>query len=311
MSFNLENNAMQKYLIFFTLFFSFNVNLAIEAVHPGIPFLVSDAETKPLDELADPVLQKKLEDRLKKNKYWASLLLRKKMAVGLVDISDSSHIKFARINGDDMMYAASLPKIAILLAAYQSFADHSLTPTAQITDDLRLMISKSDNAAATRMIDLLGFKKIQSVLTDQRYMLYDENCGGGLWVGKRYAKIGLRYPDPMRGLSHAATVTQICRFYYLLVMGKLVSFEFSKEMLDMLADPELHHKFVNTLDRIAPSAKLYRKSGTWKNYHSDSVLVWGPEWRRYIATAMVEDIRGERILRELIIAIEDVLKDHS
>ncbi|OGC05365.1 hypothetical protein A2V82_08425 [candidate division KSB1 bacterium RBG_16_48_16] len=280
-------------------------------MHPVIPYHVPDAEIQPLAELIDPALQKKLEDRLRKNKYWASLLLRKKMAVGLVDISDSLHIKFARINGDEMMYAASLPKIAILLAAYQSFADHSLTPTAQITNDLRFMISKSDNAAATRVIDLLGFKKIQSVLTDQRYMLYDKNRGGGLWVGKRYAKIGLRYPDPMRGLSHAATVTQICRFYYLLVMGKLVSYEFSQEMLDMLSDPELHHKFVNTLDRIAPSAKLYRKSGTWKNYHSDSVLVWGQGWRRYIATAMVEDIRGEIILQELIIAIEEALKDHS
>ena len=77
-------------------------------------------------------------------------------------------------------------------------------------------------------------------------------------------------------------------------------------MLDILADPEINHKFVYTLSQIAPNAKLYRKSGGWRNWHADSVLVWGPE-RRYILVALVKDRDGEKILRELVTAAEEAL----
>jgi beta-lactamase class A len=112
----------------------------------------------------------------------------------------------------------------------------------------------------------------------------------------------------MKNLSHAASATQVCRYYYLLAFGKLVSQDKSKQMLGYLGDPELHHKFVNTLDRVAPKAKVYRKSGSWRNYHSDSALVWGPTWRKYILVALVEDAQGEQIMRQLMAEIDKSLK---
>ncbi|MEZ5197557.1 MAG: serine hydrolase [Bacteroidales bacterium] len=274
-----------------------------------LPLNISDV--KPLRDLIDVSLQNKLIDELNKNKKWKRLMDQKKMAVGLVDLRDPSNVKYARVNGNVMMYAASLPKIAILLAAEDAIEKGELEETDEIKSDLRLMISRSDNAASTRMIDRLGYEKIEQVLTDPRYELYDEDYGGGLWVGKRYAKYGERYPDPLKGLSHAATVSQVCRYYYLLAYGKLVSFERSKIILDMMVSPELHHKFVNTLDQVAPKAKLFRKSGTWKNFHTDSVLVWGPEWRRYILVALIEDPDGEKICRELVRQVEKVLQNQG
>jgi len=276
-----------------------------------LPFTIPEDKIFPLRQLVDENLQKELEASLKKNKTWAKLIKKKKMAVGLVDLSDPYQIKFARVNGSEMMYAASLPKLAILLAAAQALEDSTLEENQQILDDMHEMISQSDNRAATRLIDLLGFTKIESTLTDPHYELYDPEYGGGLWVGKRYAKKGKRYPDPLMGLSHGATVTQVCRFYYLLAMGKLVNRQRSEQMLTMLADPELHHKFVITLEHLAPQAKLYRKSGTWRNWHCDSILVWGPVWRRYILAALIEDKDGEIILRELVPTIEKVLKTQS
>ena len=78
-------------------------------------------------------------------------------------------------------------------------------------------------------------------------------------------------------------------------------------MLEILSNPGIHHKFVNILERRVPRIYLFRKSGTWKVWHADSVLVWGPEWRRYILVGMVEDPQGEQILRNLVIAVEEVL----
>lgn len=297
------------FLIFSILFFKF-IGLNSQIVEQdSLPISIEAEYIKPLRTLLNNDLQKRLEKRLKKNKTWAKLIKNKRMAVGLVDLSDPYNVKYARVNGNKLMYAASLPKLGILLGIEQSLEDGTLKESPDIIQDMRIMISKSDNQAATRLIDRIGLEKIKSVLTDPKYELYDPEYGGGLWIGKRYAKKGRRIGDPLQNISHAATTSQVCRFYYLLAMGRLVSWERSRQMLSFLVDPELHHKFVNTLDHIAPNAKIFRKSGTWLNYHSDSALVWGPVWRRYIVVGLIEDTNGEKILRNLIPAVEDVLQE--
>jgi beta-lactamase class A len=92
----------------------------------------------------------------------------------------------------------------------------------------------------------------------------------------------------------------------MLAFGQLVNEDRSKDMLDMLVDPQLHHKFVSVLDKVAPGAKVYRKSGTWENWHADSVLVWDKN-RRYIVVALAEDGGGETMLRELMLKIDNTL----
>lgn len=261
----------------------------------------------PIYDLQDDTLQAILEEEIYANSVWKALAQTNLLAIGIVDLSDLNAIKYAGINDTNMMYAASLPKIAILLAAMDAIEKGELADTKAVRKDLRLMISKSNNQASTRMIDRLGYEKIEAVLRAPNNMLYDEEVGGGLWVGKRYASGGRRYPEPIKGLSHAATTRQVCSFYYQLAMGNLISTKRSEEMLDIMKDPALHHKFVNTLDRVAPKADIYRKSGSWKNYHSDSALVWGPD-RKYIIVALIDNSFGEQIIRDLVVPLERVMK---
>ncbi len=283
---------------------------SVDAQRPAyqnLPTEVPEYSWRPLDQTMDRSLQNRLKNRLRENNLWQSLIKKEKMAVGLVDLAYPDSPRFACVNGNTMMYAASLPKIAILLAAFQAFEDGVLRETPEIMDELNNMIRYSSNECATRMIDRLGFKRIEAVLRDSRYQFFDIRNGGGLWVGKRYGKADKRYPDPLKGLSHAATVNQVCRFYYMLATGKLINPQRSRQMLEIMSDPGLHHKFVNILERKAPRARLFRKSGTWKIWHADSVLVWGPE-RHYILVGLVEDPQGEQILRDLVIAVEEVLR---
>lgn len=278
-------------------------------VQLSLPVFVPDTLWEPLREQVDERLQSALETRLKRRPKWASLIRRQKMAVAVVDMSDPQDARFASVNGDVMMYAASLPKIAILLTAMHQMEAGTMRQTRAIMRDLNDMIRVSSNPAATRMIDRVGgLEAIEKVMLDPAYQFFDPETGGGLWVGKRYAKTGGRNPDPIRGLSHAATVTQVSRFYYLVAEGRLISRERSRQMLEILSDPGIDHKFVNTLRRVAPKAKLYRKSGTWRNWHSDSALVWGSDWRRYIVVCLMEDPNGERIIRDLIPEIEAILR---
>jgi beta-lactamase class A len=293
--------------IFAFLFLAFSISNSIIA-QSELPLQVDNSKIKPLTSLSNSTLQFNLETELMNNPQWKKLIAQNKMAVGVVDLSNPEDAKFAEVNGDYMMYAASLPKIAILLTAMEAIEKGELIETPEIKKDMRLMISKSDNQASTRMIDRLGYDKIEAVMLDQKYKLYDETYGG-LWVGKRYGGGGDTNREPLKNLSHAATVTQVCKYYYMLANGKLVNKDRSKQMLDIMEDPALHHKFVNTLDQIAPEARLFRKSGSWKNFHSDSILVWGKDkMRRYILVALIDDANGEQIIRNLVKPIEKVLK---
>tara|TARA_R110002050_G_scaffold261556_1_gene401579 strand:- start:40671 stop:41573 length:903 start_codon:yes stop_codon:yes gene_type:complete len=292
--------------IFLPIFLFLGLNLIGQN---DLPIQIEDAKIMPLSKMIDMTLQKNLEQELMSNSKWKSLIDQKKMAVGIVDLSNPDKVRFARINGNYMMYAASLPKIAVLLAAMDAIDKGELKETAEVKKDMRLMISKSNNQASTRMIDRVGYKKIEAVMTDPKYEFYDEDKGGGLWVGKRYGGGGNTNREPLKNLSHAASVTQVCRYYYLLANGKLVNEKRSKQMLNIMENPELHHKFVNTLDKIAPNARLFRKSGSWKTYHSDSVLVWGKDPnRRYILVALIDDANGEQIIRNLVKPVEKVIR---
>lgn len=274
-----------------------------------LPIRIDDTKIKPLRKLVDSSLQANLEREIATHSDWNRLITQKKMAVGIVDLSNPENVRFASVNGNHMMYAASLPKIAILLTAMDAIEKGELKETIEVKKDMRLMISKSNNAASTRMIDRVGYERLEAVMTNPKYEFYDEDKGGGLWVGKRYGGGGDTNREPLKNLSHAATVTQVCRYYYLLANGKLVNEERSKQMLDIMEDPELHHKFVNTLDQIAPNARLFRKSGSWRTFHSDSVLVWGEDLdRRYILVALIDDANGEQIIRSLVKPIEKALK---
>lgn len=261
---------------------------------------------QPLYDSVDPELQSSLEKRLAQNPEWSRLIARKKMAVGLVDMSGETP-RFARVNGNHMMYAASLPKISILVAAYASFEDGSLQETDELRKDLGDMIRVSSNSAATRALDAVGMKNLQAVMTDPKYGFYDEERGGGLWVGKRYASAGPRVGDPLYNISHGATATQVCRVFYLLATGRLINAERSAMMLEDLADPHLHHKFVSQVEARAPNARMYRKSGTWKQWHADAIMVQGSRWRDYILVGLVESRNGEKILRQVLPAVEELI----
>lgn len=270
--------------------------LSYEENNEGDEALAADVVT-----YQNPALQLALQDQIMANPRWSALIKQKRMSISLVDLNDMSDIHYAAINGDHMMYAASMPKIAVLYAAFDAIEEGDLPFTKEIQKDMWLMISKSNNAASTRMIDRVGFQRIEDLMCNPENPFYDKDGVGGLWVGKRYAAQGKRNPEPIKGLSHAATTSSVAKLYYQLATGQLINEKRSEQMLKYLKDPSLHHKFVNTLDRIAPEATLFRKSGSWKNWHCDSVMVYDEaRGKHYILVAMVEHPNGEKIIRNLV-----------
>ncbi|MBM4301555.1 MAG: hypothetical protein FJ121_08490 [Deltaproteobacteria bacterium] len=101
------------------------LNLA-DAGPPPLPLGFSGPEWQPLSQRRDQRLQTRLDQALTKHDAWQSLIRAGKMSVGLVDLSNPEAPRFAQVNGDTVMYGASLPKLMVLLAAFQGFEDGGL-----------------------------------------------------------------------------------------------------------------------------------------------------------------------------------------
>jgi beta-lactamase class A len=292
--------------------------LAVLGVLPGViragaaagttlPLKVAERDWRPLDQRRHQGLQGQLDRALGQHPLWQTLISEGRMAVALVDLANPRVPRAAQVNGNTMMYAASLPKIAVLLAAFQGFENRTLKETPEIRADMVEMIRRSDNAATTRVIDRLSLPGIARVILDPRHRFYDQKHGG-LWVGSDYGPHLLQNPDPLKGLLHAATVNQVARFYYLLAYGRLINPPRSRQMLTILAFPDIDDKFIKALGNSVPQNQVFRKSGDWKHWYSDSMLVWAKGWRRYILVAMVDDVQGEKILQALVPTVEQILR---
>jgi beta-lactamase class A len=253
----------------------------------------------------DPRLQKALETRLGSLQL-RKAITRKDLSVVVVDITDISKPRMAYVNPNRMMYAASLPKIAILLGAFEKIANGEMTLDDETLEKLKLMIRNSSNTAASDILDRVGMEYLAELLQSPRYRLYDPERNGGIWVGKEYGKHPAWRRDPLHNLSHGATALQVARFYYLLETGQLVSPELSKLMKSIMADPAHEHKFVKGLKEVQPDSEIYRKSGTWGPYHSDSAIV-EHDGRRYIAVALAKSRHGEQWLQKLIVALDELI----
>ena len=95
----------------------------------------------------------------------------------------------------------------------------------------------------------------------------------------------------------------------MMEQNELTSPAYCLMMKDILADSVINHKFAKGLKSKNPDAEIYRKSGTWRNYHSDSALIERPDGRKYIAVGLTQNDNGGKLLENIIVDI-DALIDH-
>src|SRR5688500_5389576 len=186
------------------------VMAAAPATQPSTGFMLD------YDTPTDPQLQTKLEqiDTALREKFG---LTSEHAAVGVLDLRTK---RLAMIHPDRIEYAASVPKISILLAYFELHPEAAKSLDPATRHELSLMAKASNNETAAKFSRELGLKQIQDVLN--RYGFYDASRGGGIWVGKHYGKNKERLGDPVADHSHAATVRQLLRYFLMLDARKRV-----------------------------------------------------------------------------------------
>ena len=227
-----------------------------------------------LRDAHDPELQKAMDKALGPHhpEFWSGVK-NKEFGVVIADVTDLHHPHVAWYNPELMLYAASLPKIAIVLGVFVEIERGVIKLDSETRNQLIRMIRHSSNRDATALLHKVGFERLAEILRDERYgKLYDPAYGGGLWVGKAYSKAPAWRRDPLNGISHGASAMQAARFYYGMLTGTIIDIKFRPLFKEIFGNPAIKHKFVKGLHE-REGVEIYRKSGTWRKYHADSGVI--------------------------------------
>ena len=273
----------------------------------GARVVTAESAYPDLRDTHDPELQKAMDAALGPShpEFWSGVK-KKEFSIVVADGTDLHHPKAAWYNPNLMLYAASLPKIAIVLGVFVEIERGVIKLDSETRSQLTRAIRHSSNRDATILLHKVGFERLAEILQDERYgKLYDPARGGGLWVGKEYGKAPAWQRDPLHNFSHGASAMQAARFYYGVMNGTIIDIKYLPELEEIFGSPAIKHKFVKGLAGY-PDVDIYRKSGSWKQWHGDSAIIETGN-KRYIVVGLAEDTNGGVWLSRMIKPIHELM----
>ncbi len=226
-------------------------------------------------------------------------------------VLDLTQLRYAALRPDAVFYGASVPKICIVAGYFQQDLQRLQTLDAQTELELMQVIKRSDNELAAKYSQIVGLDFLQKMVRDDKYGLYDEDTGGGLWCGKHYGLDTPRVGDPVGDHSHAVTVRQCLRYYLLMEQGKLVNPRVSAKLRQIFRAPDLdfhNTKFVRGLN--GRDLTIIRKSGLWENWHLDTARVRHGD-HVYLLAGATHHPRGQEYLERMAADLDDFLCPES
>ncbi len=275
----------------------------------GANIVLAESPYPDLRDCHSPGLQKALDKAFTRPRFWVAVK-KKKLGLVVADVTDLRRPEVAWYNPHHMLYAASLPKIAIALGVIVEIDRGRFQLDNKTRRQLIRMIRHSSNREATALLRRVGMERLAEILQDERYgKLYDPARGGGLWVGKEYGKAAAWRRDPLNGISHGASPIQAARFYYGAITGTIIDLKFLPLLAEIFGKPAINHKFVKGLQG-REGVRLFRKSGTWREYHADSGLVLRNDLA-YIVVFIDHHIAADRDTVEGIRIIDDVMQKRA
>ncbi len=295
------DNIIKKLIIFLGLLF---LMIPVNSVFAG-------SDYPELRDCHSPKLQKMLNKAMRAHgPKTRAAAHNRQMGSVVVDITDLKNPQVAWYKPNSMYYAASLPKIAIVLGVFAQVDQGIITLDSVIENKLVGMIRNSSNQYATDLLRIVGMKQLSQILQDERYgKLYDPLYGGGLWVGKAYGKGSERIGDPLNNISHGATAMQVARFYYGAITGTIIDIKHRPLLSKIFGKPAIKHKFVKGLDG-RENVEIYRKSGTWRDYHADSGIVVHDDFTYIVVYIEHHPKAGSKAIEGIRI-VDDVMKVYA
>jgi beta-lactamase class A len=260
-----------------------------------------------LRDCHDDRFQAAVDEIIQSNPVWAEGLRRGTGSVVVADVTEEHKPLLAWYNPEKMMYAASLPKVAIILGVLVEVDAGRLELDEATRTQLIRTVKVSSNRDATALMKKVGIERIAEILQDPAHgKLYDPAHGGGLWVGKYYSKEPAWKRDPINQLSHGASAMAAARFFYGASTGTLVDAKHLPLLEEIFGNPGVKHKFVKGL--AGREREVFRKSGTWRNTHADSAVIVHPDGDAYLIVVIAESPQADQDLEAFVRKVDDLME---
>ena len=251
---------------------------------------------------------------------WTPALGTNQLAVTVVDLSQPTSPEFASSRGDVLIYPASVIKLFYLGAIHQWMEDGRVKDTPEVRRAMRDMIVESYNEATHYLIDVLTDTTSGPELPEAELKAWWEKRNVmNRWIASLGYPAGIHaskkpwcegpYGREVQAIKafqpnrNWLTTEATARIVSEIALGRLVSPERSRQMLDLMArdftgpttDPEDQaHGYTGIA--LRPGMKLWSKCGLTSDTRHDAALVELPGGRRMVIVTFTTDHSNERNL---------------
>lgn len=225
-------------------------------------------------------------------------------------IKDLDYPDFKVFLGKDKKFpAASLIKLPLAVVVFKAVEDGKLSLSQKITirrkditggsgkikemnlplsltlqEILEMMITKSDNTATNKVIDLLGYEYINNVF---RQLALE-----GTVLNRKMMDFSRR----KQGVENYTTVSDICRLLESIYQGKLVNEPSSIILLSILKKQEINDRLTRYLSK---KVHVAHKTGLEKGIVHDAGIVLSPKGN-YIICVLTHNGNSYRTAKKFI-----------
>lgn len=199
----------------------------------------------------------------------------------------TSNRDIASVNADAKMQSASVIKLFIMATAYDEMAKGNMVPT-EVSSDIKLMITQSENFATNRMIDRLGFDKINNYIRSNGYTNTELN---------RYMLKSNANGDNYTSSKDAAKILEN------IYNHKCVSYEASEQMMAYLKAQQLRSKIP---DGVPSGVQTANKTGELDTVENDAAIVFKDN-APYVLVVMSSGLSDTAKARQNIVDISKIV----
>lgn len=248
------------------------------------------------------------------------------VAATLIDLRDANNLKSASYRGAEKIYPASVVKLFYMTALEQWLEDGKIKMTPELARGLRDMITVSSNDATQYIVDVLTDTSSGAELNAKKFKVYADkrNAVNRYFASLGYANINTNqktYCEDAYGREqqfrdggknrNMLTTDVTARLLTEIVLGKAVTSERSKQMMDLLkrdfsgtssdADDQAHGFTAIALNnRNLTSAKLWSKAGWTSKTRHDAAYVETPDGLKFVLVVFTENMVNERDIIPMI-----------
>ena len=255
------------------------------------------------------------------NEFAAKKVTPDDVAATLIDLRDAKNLLMANYRGDQKIYPASVVKLFYLTALEQQLEDGKIKLLSpEIKRAMKDMIVDSSNEATQFILDVLTDTSSGRELSEKELKIfaYKRNA-----VNRYYDSLGFQninvnqktFCEDAYGREqqfrdggknrNMLTTNATARLLAEIVLGKAVSLERSRQMMDLLkrdfggtsndADDQAHGFTAIALNKLnLNDAKLWSKAGWTSKTRHDAAYIETPDGLKFVLVVFTENFANER-----------------